>query len=219
MEKLGLIFDVDGTLWDSTAQVAEAWNEVLKEEYLTPHFTSEDFHKVMGLPMTEIGEKLFPAPQFNDEERNAFMEKCLTRENEYLISHPGILYPKEIECLKALSKQFNLYIVSNCQVGYIESFLEGCKCSSLFLDHKCWGENRLLKHHNILKIIEDNHLSRAVYIGDTNKDQEETALANIPFIHAAYGFGYAKDPDFSIKDFSSLLDIAPQALKKCQLIK
>mgnify|MGYP000694851363 CR=1 FL=1 len=25
----GILFDVDGTLWDSAAQVAESWNEVL----------------------------------------------------------------------------------------------------------------------------------------------------------------------------------------------
>ena len=27
----GIIFDVDGTLWDSTEMVAVAWNKVIKE--------------------------------------------------------------------------------------------------------------------------------------------------------------------------------------------
>ena len=28
----GIIFDVDGTLWDSTEMVAVAWNKVIREE-------------------------------------------------------------------------------------------------------------------------------------------------------------------------------------------
>ena len=28
----GIIFDVDGTLWDSTREVAVAWNKVLQDE-------------------------------------------------------------------------------------------------------------------------------------------------------------------------------------------
>ena len=28
--KKGIIFDMDGTLWDSAAEVAESWNETVK---------------------------------------------------------------------------------------------------------------------------------------------------------------------------------------------
>ena len=30
--KQGIIFDMDGTLWDSTVGVAVSWNEILKQE-------------------------------------------------------------------------------------------------------------------------------------------------------------------------------------------
>ena len=30
--KKGIIFDMDGTLWDSAAQVAESWNVVLEKQ-------------------------------------------------------------------------------------------------------------------------------------------------------------------------------------------
>ena len=33
MMKKGIIFDMDGTLWDSAKQVAESWNVVLEKEY------------------------------------------------------------------------------------------------------------------------------------------------------------------------------------------
>lgn len=31
MKKQGIIFDMDGTLWDSAANVAESWNEAIRQ--------------------------------------------------------------------------------------------------------------------------------------------------------------------------------------------
>ena len=32
MKKQGIIFDMDGTLWDSAANVAESWNEAIRQD-------------------------------------------------------------------------------------------------------------------------------------------------------------------------------------------
>ena len=37
--------------------------------------------------------------------------------------------------------------------------------------------------------------AKAIYIGDTAKDQEAAQVAGIPFIHAAYGFGKTVRPE------------------------
>ena len=50
----------------------------------------------------------------------------------------------------------------------------------------------------------------AIYIGDTQGDEKETHLAGLPFIHAAYGFGKANNPEGVINDFSEL----PKELEK-----
>lgn len=56
-----VIFDVDGTLWDSTDEVAVSWNEVLREETdLERRVTSEELKKEFGKPLEEIMEDLFP---------------------------------------------------------------------------------------------------------------------------------------------------------------
>ena len=34
--KKGIIFDMDGTLWDSSKGVADCWTEVVKKEYPSP---------------------------------------------------------------------------------------------------------------------------------------------------------------------------------------
>ena len=65
-----LIFDLDGTLWDSAPAVAEAWNEVFREaDANLPPLTTEDVHGVMGMTMAEIGRVL--QPQLAPEKREA----------------------------------------------------------------------------------------------------------------------------------------------------
>ena len=50
-----LLFDLDGTLWDSAPAVADAWNEIFRRECpgLKP-LTVDDIHGVMGMTMKEI---------------------------------------------------------------------------------------------------------------------------------------------------------------------
>ena len=57
----GILFDVDGTLWDSAAQVAESWNEVLERyPHLGVRITAQDMYDNMGKTMMDIGKTLFP---------------------------------------------------------------------------------------------------------------------------------------------------------------
>ena len=50
------------------------------------------------------------------------------------------------------------------------------------------------KADNIALIARRNGLKRYIYVGDTASDEESAALAGCPFVHAAYGFGTAKNP-------------------------
>ena len=61
------------------------------------------------------------------------------------------------------------------------------------------------KHVTIRTLMDRFGLSKAVYIGDTQKDLNETRLAGIPFVHAAYGFGGADFPDETALSFEELV--------------
>ena len=53
--KKGIIFDMDGTLWDSAAEVAESWNETVKRAgYDRKPITVKDIQSVMGKTMDVI---------------------------------------------------------------------------------------------------------------------------------------------------------------------
>ena len=79
----GIIFDVDGTLWDSTEMVAVAWNKVIKDEGIEhKELEEKDLKKEFGKPMEAIGESLFP--EMPKDEMMKLMEKMLKYEIGYI---------------------------------------------------------------------------------------------------------------------------------------
>ncbi len=209
--KPGIIFDMDGTLWDSSEGVAKSWTEIVKKEYDKERvITQEDIQGVMGRTMDKIADALFP--ELSKEDRMGLLRKCCDYENEYLRIHGGVLYPDLEETLIALKENYDLYIVSNCQAGYIEAFLEHYGFGHYFKDIECYGNNDLPKSENIRKIVERNSLGKAVYVGDIQGDYDATTAAGLPFIHASYGFGTINEETAKVNTFAELIQVAPKVL-------
>ena len=206
MKTESIIFDMDGTLWDSSESVAKAWNEAISERTeLDIALTAKDIQGVMGLTMDVIADRFFAFVPH--ERRMELMDICAAHENEYLAKHGGRLYDKVEETLLYLKERSRLFIVSNCQSGYIEGFLEYYGLGKYFSGHICWGDNMLKKGDNIKLIMEQNSIENAVYVGDTQGDCDSAYYAGAKFIHAAYGFGTADRFDARIECFSQLAEI------------
>ena len=209
--KYGIIFDMDGTLWDSASEVAASWTEVVKREYQPERvITKEDMQSVMGKPMDLLSAALFP--ELSEKEREELMGKCCVEENEYLREHGGKLYPDVEETLKKLSAKYRLFIVSNCQSGYVEAFLYHYHFEKYFDDIECYGNNGLGKGDNIKEIVGRNNLVKAVYVGDIQGDYDASMEAGVKFIHAAYGFGSIKQDVPRIMGMKQLPDIISEIL-------
>jgi phosphoglycolate phosphatase len=201
-----IIFDLDGTIWDPIDTVLDAWNSRIKEhEQIKRELTRTDFESTMGLQMHEISLKLFP--DLNEDIRAQVIKECCDAEQGYLKKHGGNLYPHVEDVLKKLSKKYKLYIVSNCQDGYIESFYEFHKLEKYFLDYENPGRTGLSKGENIKLIIQRNNLSEPVYVGDTEGDLVAAKYAGVPFVYAKYGFGQVNDYDKSIDQFDDLVKL------------
>ena len=210
--KKALIFDIDGTLWDSTLSVAKAWDEVASASKYKFHITHEQILPCMGKPMSEFPSILFPS--MPKEDSDDLLAKSLDHENEYVASHPGILYEGVEETLTKLSKKYDLLILSNCQKGYIEAFLTATKLGHLFTGYICWGDNFFSKSQNMLLLTSKYGYEKAMYVGDTLYDEAETHKAGYKFAHASYGFGKASNPEYVLKKFSDLEAAADDALSE-----
>lgn len=209
MSKLGIIFDMDGTLWDSADGVAKSWTKVVYGRYPKKLLITEaDVKGVMGMTMDKIADMLFPL--LKKDERMELLDECCAEENDYLCKHGGILYPKLEETLKLLKEKYHLYIVSNCQSGYIEAFLDYYGFEDYFEDIECYGNNELPKGDNIRLVVTRNGLDDACYVGDIQGDFNASLEAGVKFIHAAYGFGTI---DRKVPEISCLSEL-PEAVEK-----
>lgn len=202
-----LIFDVDGTIWDSTVIVAKGWNLAIEETgYTDTVITAQMLQKEFGKTMDVIADDLFgDAP--DREKRQELLERCcyyehrLLEQNETDISYPGMYATME-----KLAADYDLYIVSNCQKGYIELVMEKNHMAHLIRDHECFGNTGVTKGETIRILMERCGIRQeeAVYIGDTVGDKEASEAAGIPFLYAAYGFGDVKDAKLRIDSFGEL---------------
>ena len=202
----GINFDVDGTLWDSTDVVKDAWNTAFTEMgYDDPKITADRLKGLFGLPMEDIIKDIFP--DGTDEEREVLTPVIYRHEDEYLDRIGGKVYPAMIETIEKLAEAVPVFIVSNCQQGYIELFMRKTGCEDHIKDHLCPGDTGLLKADNITRIIKDHGLKAPVYVGDTVMDHTACKTAGCPFVFARYGFGDVDDADLVIDSPSELLDI------------
>ena len=204
--KKGIIFDMDGTLWDSAAGVAESWNEaILAYGYERKSLTAGDIQSVMGKTMEDIADILFP--ELKVMQRKELLDLCCRLENDYLRRHGGVLYPDIRKTMEKLKVNYHLYIVSNCQAGYIEAFLDYYKFHDLIEDIECYGNNDKPKGENIALLYQRNDLQDAVYVGDIQGDYDASMSAGVRFIHAGYGFGKVNADVPEIQKFSELIEV------------
>ena len=230
-----ILFDLDGTLWDSSEQVAQSWNIIFRyfesgtfpEEKVTvpqltedyrflsetaasgvhlPMLTADDIRNVMGKTMAEIARQTMP--DIEPENRKHIFKICETYEVEYIRAHGGILFPGVHETLELLrARGHKMAIVSNCQEGYIEAFLDSMDMGQYFCDYEEWGRTGLSKGENIRLVMERNNCTEGIYVGDTQKDKDAAEKAGIPFVWASYGFGTADSCTASLEHFPDLLSV------------
>lgn len=207
MRAEAIIFDLDGTMWNALDAILLTWNKVVENhpECGRGRITPDEMGVCLGLPMTAIADRLFPS--LSKKKQDEMLAECCELENAYLAEHGGILYPRLKETLAILKKKYKLFVVSNCQKGYIESFIKAHELEAYFDDTQCWGDNYLTKGENNRLIMQRNGVGRAVYVGDTSGDEESARAVGIPFVFAEYGFGKAVSPDYELSEFASLPEV------------
>lgn len=197
-----LIFDLDGTLWDTCPPCAIAWNRALSDHAIPYRsISAADIQTVAGLPHAECIQKVFH--DLTPEQHHQLTEHTALGDMNAIREYGGELYPGVAENISILAAHYPLYIVSNCQSGYIELFLEASGLGVHFQDIECWGNTGRPKAENLQALITRNHLSSPVYIGDTQGDADAAAACQIPFLHAPWGYAQLADAQ-GFSDFTAL---------------
>lgn len=181
-----LIFDLDGTLWNTLSTCTKAWNEGLKSLDIDDRITTDDLKRVVGQPWNKCAKLLFP--EHYKTYPNLF--KSLDSYERKAISDSGeILYNGVLEGLSDLSNNYELFLISNCQGWYLKEFFKQSNIKYLFQDFNCFGNSNKSKYQMIVDMVNKHQLKRPMYIGDTEGDQRSAEKAGVDFIHAAWGYG------------------------------
>ena len=130
----GIIFDVDGTLWDSTEMVAVAWNKVIKDEGIEhKELEEKDFYtisKALDIPYESVFDELahmqecnpFPCSEYDTESTTnlALPEFTIEIDEDQLKIIPKEMGNLSLHCEEVkLSKEAKKYL--NEAKFYIDS--------------------------------------------------------------------------------------------------
>lgn len=201
-----LILDIDGTLWDTTLIVAQAWNEMIVKFFPSVKPVTADVLKTQfGKTMDVIADNLFGG--LSNQQKSFLIEKCCENEQKLLeLNVIDLSYKGVSDTVALLGEKVPIFIVSNCQSGYIQLVCSKMNIGPYIKDFICFGDNGFSKDKNIRLICDRNLLQNPVYVGDTQGDYDACIVAGVDFIHASYGFGKNLVGSFeSIQNFAELV--------------
>ncbi|MBE6824816.1 MAG: HAD family hydrolase [Ruminococcaceae bacterium] len=205
-----IIFDLDGTLWDTSDTVVDIWNKVLSVRCPKLKMTKEIMSSLMGKNKAQFVDDFFV--DVEKDEAEMLINEIFKCEQEHLRSHGAELYDNVLETLEKLKNDYALMIVSNCQQGYLNSFLEYYKLKDLLSDYECAGSTGFSKGENIKLVMKRNDIGKAIYVGDTKSDECAAREAGVPFVYASYGFGKSDKYDATLNSFKEIKYVAKELL-------
>ena len=217
-----LIFDLDGTLADTSKDITNAVNYAVEPFGGKPLSVSE-VKALVGSGITKLIESLIPPthPLLKGGDRGVKEEavkRFLKFYSEHLLDYTKP-YPLVKETLSKLG-DYKKAVISNKREVLSKKVLEGLGLLNFFdavLGSDSVTERKpspvpfleLLKRFNVSK-------NEVIIIGDSNYDIEAGKAACIKTIAVTYGFRSRKalkEADFMIDNFVELLDVLAELIK------
>jgi len=201
-----IIFDFDGTLADSTAVFASAWN-TLAQKY---KFKGIEFKEIESLKKLSIAErsKLFDFPMYKLPMILPQFYRLYRQSLNEVHLYEGI---KDV--LMEIDKRgYKILIISSNSQENILEFLKmnGIQCvSNVLCSNRIFGKDKVLK-----KFLKDSSSSASdvLYIGDEQRDIVACKKVGVPIIWVSWGYDsieviQQEEPEYKVNAPKEILDI------------
>lgn len=185
-----IIFDYDGVIADSFANVFEAYKKICGHFQVACPETIDDFRKVYGYSYMECLENL-------GIDENDFLEANSIYKNEIIKSEHQI-FAGISDVIKKLSEKYKLYLVSASHSEEVIPKIVKFGLLGFFEGIYCGADQNTRKSAMIIDLLNENNYSpdEVISIGDRAIDYEVAQKAGISddnIILVTYGWGLDKN--------------------------
>ena len=206
------IFDLDGTLLDTLADLAASTNYALRTHGMPEH-SIDDVRRFVGNGVRKLMERAIPNGEANPDFEATFAtfrEHYMHHSLDTTQPYPGI--PEALAELKA--KGCRLAVVSNKMMAATVEL-----CRHFFPDtievaigeHEAEGIRKKPAPDTVFAALRELGVEKsgAVYVGDSDVDVQTAANSGLPCISVLWGF---RDRDFLIQHGAKTIISAPSEL-------
>lgn len=197
-----ILFDLDGTLVDTTAIVLPAFRDTLAT-FDVPIPTDRVLRTTYGMPDDAIWAMLMP--DASEARRQAAFAAAEERIQVGMYER-DLLFPHARAVLSELAARGNvLTTASNCGQPYLDAVLDSQEIRTLFTRPLCLGSVSGSRKADILKVhFEHFDKHTAVMVGDRSSDIEAANEHGIPSIACTYGFGTPEELEGAVAQIDDL---------------
>lgn len=179
-----VIFDLDGTLWETSEGYVYSYNKACRQLDIPADKIRGREHVLsyLGMKLEELVMTILPeAP-----DKMVLGQLLLTNVIEYLLTHPQTFGKDIRQLFEGLSKKYEIYIISNCPRPFLEAFytVSGVKP---FIT----GDNTIedSDKSEAIKKFTNGYADSAILVGDSPADYGSIENhRNVQFVYAAYGY-------------------------------
>ena len=197
MKKL-LIFDMDGTLVDSSLTIARAINAVRKNLSLPPMDEQTILEKVND-PHLNPARYFYETESFTPEHEAWFSGYYTDHHEEELQLYDGI---KRL-LMELKEKGFKLGIATNAYRISTKQSLQHLEIIELFDGIACYDDVKQGKPHPdmLIKLLGELNIEAkdAIFVGDSERDALAAKALNMDYIMVNWGFSEYEDAIHSVK--------------------
>ncbi|GAB4406812.1 MAG: HAD family hydrolase [Thermodesulfovibrionales bacterium] len=224
-----IIFDLDGTLIDSSIDITNALNYAI-EPYGFKPLTTQDTIKMVGEGITRLIEKLLAEHKWevknfsHTEIQSDVTRRFLDHYTEHILDNTR-QYPGVKETLEKLNN-YKKAVISNKRESLSRMVLDGLGLSRFF-DIIVGSDTTQEKKPSplpILKVLSDLHVqpADAVMVGDSNLDIDAGRAAGVTTIAVTYGYRpieLIRHAEYMIDRLADLVALLEKINNRDKLIK
>lgn len=208
-----IVFDLDGTLWQTKESYIYAYKKLCTKYHKTPLNGFEDVLNFMGVKVDILLKELFP--EIIDQSK--IIREALFYSIEYILENSkGTCFDNVYEVLKDLSKDYKLYIISNCLKEYVETFLKISNTKDFITSFYTIELGEKSEH---LKNISNNFKDKTIFIGDDLEDYNQILdHSMIYFVFASYGYKKCNIYDYKINNLTEIFNVLKEVNTKERIL-